>query len=109
MKFILKFFMGLIFFSNQAVAWDGVASGKINLIQVTDSENYGLRVSLVNSSALCGNKHTWAYVNKSTSNYQTYVSVLLAAKMAGKSVTIYANKEKKSGKEYCHIGHIAMI
>jgi hypothetical protein len=100
------FIVGLLSFSSQA--WDGHVSGKIGSIDVTSGNNYDLRVTLVNGPKLCGNGNTWAYLNNSDSNYQTYVSVLLAAKMAEKNVTIYTSKETKSGNGYCHIGYISM-
>lgn len=77
-----KFFLFslLLLSTNALAAWDGTVSGKISSINVTGGENYGFRVSLANSPKLCGNNHTWAYLNESDSNYKTYISVLLAAK-----------------------------
>lgn len=92
-------------------AWDGTVSGKINVIHVTGAENYGFRVSIAGKTTLCGTKadgsntESWAYLNKSDSNYLTYVSVLLAAKMAASSVTLYMNK---ASNEYCRIGYITI-
>lgn len=90
------------------MAWDGSVEGKIQNIDVAPGENYGFRLSLQNSPKLCGNDHTWAYLNKSDSNYETFVSVLLAAKMAERSVRIYTTKETASGNGYCRIGYIVL-
>ena len=98
-----------MFLSSTASAnWDGVTNGKINGIDVTTGQNYGFRVSLVGAPKLCGSNHGWAYLNQNDSNYQTYVAVLLAAKMADKAVTIFANRESTSGSNYCKIGYVAL-
>ena len=98
--------------SELAFSWDGSVVGKIAQIDVASAENYGFRVTLKPSSdgtknSICGN-HTWGYLNKSSSNYETFVSVLLAAKMSQGTVTIYTNAETRSGNGYCHIGYIAI-
>jgi hypothetical protein len=98
----------LIFSTNVFASWDGILAGKINAIDVAPGQNYGFRVSLINAPKLCGNNHTWAYLNESDSNYQTFVSVLLAAKMADKQVTLYTKIESTSGHDYCHIGYISL-
>ena len=94
--------------SYAANAWHGDARGNIYRIDVNNGENYGFRVYIKGNKPLCGNEHTWAYLNESDSNYETYVSVLLAARFADKPVTSYSNKETKSGKYYCHIGYISL-
>lgn len=105
MRFIFGFICLVL--SVHAFAWDGNVSGKIYSVDVTGGENYGFRVSLDNGSkALCGNNHKWAYVNESFSNYQTYVAVLLAAKMAEKTVVLYTNQRGSNG--YCEIGYISI-
>jgi len=83
--------------------WDGTFTGKIFQIHVTGAENYGFRVVLEGRPALCGNNNNWAYVNKSNSNYETYVSVLLSAKLAGSPVKIQSNQ---STNGYCEIGYL---
>jgi hypothetical protein len=106
----IKFLLLLLLISSTNVyaAWDGIIAGKINAIDIAPGQNYGFRVSLTNSPKLCGNSHTWAYLNESDSNYQTFVSVLLAAKMADKQVVLYTNIENASGQGYCHIGYISL-
>jgi hypothetical protein len=106
--FRILFTFSLVLPFNVSASWDGVASGIIDTIQVTSGQNYGFRVSLKGNAKLCGNDHSWAYLNESDSNYKSYISVLLAAKMADKTVSLYANQEKSSGKNYCHIGHLAL-
>jgi hypothetical protein len=99
--------LSLFFISlNALAAWDGTVVGKIKDVHVTSAENYGYRVVLDGSPKLCGNNHTWAYLNKSDSNYETYVSVLLAAKFAKTNVTLYTTKS--TANEYCHIGYIVI-
>lgn len=95
-----------IFFSLHSFAWDGQVSGKVIRIDVAGGQNYGFRVYLDGLPKLCGNNHTWAYLNDTDSNYQTYVAVLLAAKAANYNVRLYANKEGSNA--YCHIGYITI-
>lgn len=102
MKKLITFL--LILFPAQALAWDGQVQGKISYIEVTGGNNYGFRVTLKNGPALCGNSHKWAYVNESDSNYQVYVSTLLAAKHAGTAVRLHTTQTGSQG--YCHIGHV---
>ncbi len=100
----MKYLMSLFFmFSLQAAAsWDGATRGEIIAIEVTAESNYAFRVWLKGSSGLCGNDNKWAYLNKSDSNYETYVTLLTAAKFSKTEVTIYANQ---STNNYCKIGH----
>lgn len=103
-------FLTSLSFTNWA-AWDGVAVGLVKQIDVTSEENMGFRVVLKDTSTgevktHCGT-HNFAFLNKSSSNYETYVSVLLAAKMSKTSVIIYSNAEASSSG-YCHIGYIGL-
>ncbi|MBW3532996.1 MULTISPECIES: hypothetical protein [Shewanella] len=102
----LVFSLTLLPFST--IAWDGMVYGKVKAIHVTGHNNYDFRIELEDSPKLCGNEHQWAYVNQSDSNYQTYSSVLIAANLAGKNITIYTNQEKVSGNNYCHIGYVVL-
>ncbi len=95
-------------YSSTITAWDGMVTGKIQSVDVAPGQNYGFRITLVNTPQLCGNAHAWAYLNDTDSNYETFVSVLLAAKMSDKNVTIYTNKETVSGNNYCNIGYIVL-
>lgn len=94
--------------SHNVVAWDGMTNGHIRTIDVTGGNNYGFRVSLEGGPPLCGNSHTWAYINETDSNYQTYVAVLLAAKAAKQSVTLYTNRQNNASDGFCHIGYISV-
>ena len=100
-----------LFLSQSTLAWDGVASGKIKGIDIAPADNYAFRVSLSGTDGTlinqCGS-HTWAYLNKASSNYEVFVSALLAAKMAQTNVAIYTSKESTSGNDYCHIGYISI-
>ncbi len=98
---ILCFFSALSL--NAFAAWGGSNRGEISLIEVTAEHNFGYRVHLKGSPQLCGNTNTFAYLNKSDSNYDTYVSVLTAAKFAKTEVTIYTNSDSNG---YCKIGHV---
>ena len=106
MKNIILFIS--VLFSVNAISWDGVASGKVEVIDITAESNLGFRVTLIASNnefvTQC-NSLTWAYLNKSSSNYQAYVSVLLAAKMAQTATTIYTTEDANG---FCHIGYISI-
>ena len=86
---------------NSAYSWDGIAYGKILRIDVADTTE-GFRVILEGGPVLC-NGINWAYVSRTQPAYQTYVSVLLAAQLAGKSVTVYSNKDANG---YCQVGYV---
>jgi hypothetical protein len=85
-------------------AWDGVNTGVISAVQVTDGNINGFRVFLTNVSAYCSGANSgFAYLNAGDSNYQVYVAALLLAKSIGSTVTVYANNDSTG---YCHIGYI---
>lgn len=88
-------------------AWDNgqaMKSGIIESIDVTGANNYAFRVVLEGAPAMCNGGDKWAFINESDSNYQVYVSVLLAAMAAGYKVTIYSNTV--SGTPRCRIGYV---
>lgn len=87
-----------------ALAWDGVATGTIQSISVTQGHNYAFRVYLNGTTTTCSSGENWTYLNEADSNYKTYVSVLMMAEAQGSSVTIYSNVENG----YCHIGYITV-
>ncbi|WP_157634075.1 hypothetical protein [Vibrio neptunius] len=108
MKKIISFlFLLSAFYSHSLLAWDGIIRGKIQQVHVTEAENYGFRVMFTSKATLCGNQHTWAYLNKSDSNYETYVSTLLSAKHAGTDVLLYTNQDGSS-QNYCKIGYVIL-
>ena len=100
--------LGILISSTANAAWDGATSGKISVIDVTSGNNYGFRITLAGAPKLCGNDHAWAYINESDSNYNVYVSVLLAAKAANYNVTVYTNRKDSAANGYCRIGYIAV-
>ncbi|AQS38156.1 hypothetical protein Sps_03009 [Shewanella psychrophila] len=110
MKYLVVFFTLLLalLWTLDTQAWDGAVIGQVNTIDVTHGKNYGFRVTLEGAPKLCGNDSGWAYLNDDDSNYQIFVSVLLAAKMSGTTVRLYTNQEKTSGNDYCHIGYISV-
>jgi hypothetical protein len=87
-----------------AHAWDGVASGVVNAVDITNGNIYGFRVFVSGVTNMCGSGSNWAFLNESDSNYKTYVAAILTAKAQGTPVVIYTNSENG----YCHIGHISV-
>jgi len=107
---IIKLIMVLILaLSSSAYGWDGTKTGYINNagVDTLNGNNAGFRIALKGQPELCGNDKTWAYINKSDDNYQVTVSVLLAAMMGGKKITVYANR-KTDWENYCHIGYVSV-
>ena len=95
-------------FSTLAFSWDGVVEGVINVVDVVpvNGENFGFRVSFESNQPLCGNEHTWAFINQSDPNYDATVAVLLAAKMSGSKVVLYS--DQRTSNNYCHIGYVSL-
>ncbi len=87
-----------------AQSWASETTGLIERIDVKPANNYGFKVYLTGLPALCGNALSWAYLSEGESNYSTYVSVILAAKMAALPITVIA--DEVSG--YCHISQITL-
>lgn len=89
--------------NQMALAWDGMVTGKVILMEVTHGTNFGVRVTLDNGAPACTGGPSWAYLNEADSNYKVYVATFLTAKAMGTPVTIYSTKENN----FCHIGHLA--
>jgi hypothetical protein len=87
-----------------AHAWDGVASGVVNAVEITGGSNYGFRVFVAGVTNMCGSGSNWAFLNESDSNYKTYVSAILMAKAQGTPVIVYTNSENG----YCRIGYVSV-
>ena|SRR5215469_9798521 len=86
-------------------AWSGSATGSVTRIDVTADGNYGVRVYLGNQ-VMCGaGTPQWAYLNDSDSNFNVYVSALLAAKADGDTVILYTDIDSSGN---CHIGYISV-
>lgn len=64
-------------------------TGVIKQIDVAAGNNKGLRIYLKDVPFVCGSSESYAYLNETASNYQTYLSVLLAAKMSKTPIRIY--------------------
>lgn len=105
-KVSIPFLFVLLFVSMSPSAWDGAISGKIDDIHITGGGNYDLRVLLEGRPKLCGNTMDWAYINESDANYQSYLSVILSAKMSDRIVTLHTTREQTSGNGYCKIGYL---
>ena len=106
MKYISILFMVCICL--QVNAWDGVVKGEINVLEITHEENYGFRVHLKGAPKLCENVHSWAYLNGSHSNYEVFVSALLAAKAAGQTITLYTRRKDGQDTGFCVLHHLAI-
>lgn len=87
-----------------ALAWDGIKTGKITgLDVVADGQNFGLRVYM-DGTPMCGTSITWAFMNKSASNYDATVAVLTSVYLAGKTAVVHTMKNG----EYCEIGYVML-
>jgi hypothetical protein len=80
---------------------DGVRSGKITAIHLTDGDNYAFRIYL-DGTSFCGTAANWAYMNTDWSNYQATAAILTSAWLAGKNVTIYTAKVG----DFCKIAYV---
>lgn len=86
-----------------AKAWDGAVAGRILATHVTAGTNFGFRIELEGTPVMCTGGSAWAYLNDNDSNYKTFVSVLLLAKIQNVPVLVYSNFEYGQ----CHIGYIS--
>lgn len=97
--------------SADAFSWDGAVAGKISSLQVTSDQNMGFRVSMNDQSGnelkLCGDNHNFAYLKRDDSNFEVYVSLLMAANFSKSDVTVYSNYDETS-TNYCRIGHVTV-
>ncbi|HEY0684629.1 MAG TPA: hypothetical protein VGD45_20000 [Steroidobacter sp.] len=90
-----------------ASAWDGVNDGVPGLIEVTNANNYGVRVHLANPVSMCGpNSHSFVYFEPTDDNYKSYMATILVAKAQGTQVRLFALAD---GNGYCKLGHLAMF
>lgn len=93
MNIVKSFMLVLAFFTfvqaANAQSWV-TTTGKILRIETREGD---LRILLEGSPALCGNSTNWAYASRFKPNYDSFLSVLLAAKMAEKSITLYASAD----------------
>jgi hypothetical protein len=89
--------------SSTAFAWDGLASGQIDIIQGTGAGNMPFRVTLKGSPTLCGNSNAWGYLSDVDSNYKTNAALLMSAKAQGSTVALYSVRDSQG---YCQIGFL---
>lgn len=87
------------------LAWDGIPTGTINVIDVTAGDNAAFRVWTRDAGPHCTGGASWAYLNESDSNYTTYVATLLLARSLGQQVVLYTTAEADG---VCRIGHLAL-
>jgi hypothetical protein len=95
---------GMLTFPEVTLAWDGIESGVLTTIDVTDGPAYAVRAYL--PQTLCGSVYNWGYLNFGDPNYSVYSAALMMAKATGATVTLYTNRD--SGTGYCHIQYISI-
>ena len=64
-------------------------TGLIRQIDVSVSDNRNFRVFLKDVPFECGSGETYAYIDNTANNFDTFLSVILAAKMANKPIRLY--------------------
>lgn len=92
-------------FSLPAIAWDGVTTGKILQLDVSNAGNLPFRVLLEGTPVLCAGGVAEGYLDDTDGNYKTYVAALMMAKATGATVTLYANLGLFSR---CRIGYVVL-
>lgn len=85
-----------------ALSWDGVATGKVVQLHVSDAGNLPFRVFLEGDPVLCAGGLAEGYLGDTDANYKTHVATLLMANATGATVTLYANGGSSSR---CRIGY----
>lgn len=98
-------FLALVSTFTTAAPYDP-KTGYIKQIDVAAGNNLGFRVLMKDVDFECGSGSKQAYINESDSNYQTFTSVLLAARMANAKVRIY-NTEGTS--QHCKIIYVILL
>lgn len=78
-------------------------TGRIVQTDVAAGQNYGFRVYIGSVGAHCTGGPNWAFVNENDSNYKTFVTTLLLAKVSGSNVSIWSTNVGG----YCQIYYIA--
>lgn len=92
-------------------AWDGTISGKINEVSGVGGSggapgNYDLRIVLTDVTEACGpGTPNWSYVNANDANYKGLMALLLMARAAANSVTLYTTKDPRG---FCQIGYVVV-
>ncbi|MEM1052992.1 MAG: hypothetical protein AAGI28_12955 [Pseudomonadota bacterium] len=85
-----------------AAAWDGIETGTIDKIEITDG-TIPFRVFLNPHRPMCTGGDSWAYLTQSHANYDAYVAAFFFAKANGTPVKIYS--QNVTGTR-CEIGYI---
>ena len=105
-KLILAPVLFALSFASTAADYEA-KTGYIEQIDVAAGNNLGFRVLLKGVDFECGNKDTrQAYLNDTDSNYETFTSVLLAAKMSKTKVRIYT---VAGVSQNCRIHYVIML
>ena len=81
-------------------------TGYISQLDVSTANNLAFRVYLKEVPFECGSGSSFAYINESDSNYQTFVSVLLAARMSKSKVRIYT---REGANQNCLIHYVIVL
>lgn len=94
--------LSLLISSGALAQWDGVNSGRISGIDVTEGQNYGFRVYL-DGTPMCGTSEAWAYMNADWNNYEAAAALLTSAYLSGRSVIVYTTRNGSA----CEIGYVS--
>lgn len=93
----------VVSFVPKSFAQDIAVSGKITSIHVVkNGENFGYRVYIENKPACGADSPTWAYINKSASNYEAIIATLTTLHISNRSVTLLTTKVNG----YCEINYL---
>lgn len=105
-KLIFSISLILLSVSSYGVPFDGSAKGKLGLVEVSGELPYSFMVRLTDGgAAMCGaNTTKWAYVSHDDPNYSAFISVLLATKLADKTVDIYSRNVIGDKCKIVHLG-----
>lgn len=82
--------------------WDGIVTGHVTGIHLTDGGNFGFRV-FIEGNTMCTGGPDWAYMNVNWSNYQATSAFLLTAWASGKRVRVHTHNIGG----HCQIGYVS--
>lgn len=98
------FIATILSLSSASLAAPVYGSGRITGIYVAPSDNFSFRISIDGPfSGTCVNN--FAYVLKSSGNYDAYVAVLTSAAAMGKQIQVWANQDMTG---FCQIQDISV-
>lgn len=105
LKRILALSVGAVFYF---AAPASAQTGKIDNVVVSDIGT-AFRITLVGSPAMCtGDSYHMAYVDENSTRYDTFVSALVSAHLAKKTVSITATPVAFGSAVACKITYLAV-